>query len=574
MAGGARLVWLDQADAQNPALVGAKASRLARALARGLPVLDGFVVPAAISVPALREGEAALGERDNSGAARTAVYNHEPPPLLSELPRVARRLGNSLVVRSSSRAEADGVWAGAFSSYLGTGPDEVAVGVVGCWASVFSPDALKRARFVGMRPTGIGMAVLIQPELRTICGGVATLGEEGQVTIAGMSGHHAPLVAGWESGHVAVATGDGSVQAPEDSPLSTELIRRVAHLARRTHEEVGRPHIEWAWGEDGEVYLLQAQPRSDTRTTHLRREAPRVDTKAGPGLGNMVRTMLRYPGPVGQRLVWPWAIGLDDLTPVRSTPTTKSPATLIREIRETAALLTSQRWQGAWVPEAAPRAWAKLLGGDASIGREWLSSPSTVDLDLASAHLESLGELAAALEQAGEIPHPGWMWRLEPDSLDMPRVTRESFSRRVGAGRWERLIYGVVASLGHTLSGHPAAAGWGVGRLRYISTAEQAGAFAPREVIVADQPLGNLAPLLWDAAGLITGGGSPGAHLFEVARWLGVPAVCGVDLRRWIDGGREQSERGEDAEVAVDGDRGRIALCFPTQTSSLRDNSE
>lgn len=560
MAGAARLVWLDQADAQNPALVGAKASRLARGLARGLPVLDGFVVPAAISLPALGEGASALGVRDNSGAARTAVYNHEPPPLLSELPRVARRLGDSLVVRSSSRAEAEGVWAGAFSSYLGTSPEEVAVGVIGCWASVFSPDALKRARFVGMRPTEIGMAVLIQPELPAICGGVATLGEEGRVTVAGMSGHHAPLVAGWETGHVAVATGDGSVQVSEGSPLSTELIRRVAHLAKRTNEEVGCPHIEWALGEDGEVYLLQAQPSRDTRPTHVRQEEPRVVRKANPELGNLVRTMLRYPGPVGERLVWPWAIGLDDLPPVQSTPTTKSAATLIREIRETAALLTSQRWQGAWVPEAAPRAWGKLLEGDTSTGREWLSCPSTVDLDLASAHLESLGELAVALEQAGGIPHPGWMWYLDPDSLDMPRVRRESFSRRVGAGRWEHLSYGVVASLGHTLSGHPAADGLGVGRLRYVSTAEQAAAFAPREVIVADQPLGNLAPLLWDAAGLITAGGSPGAHLFEVAKWLGVPAVCGVDIRRWIIGNREHSAPREGPIVAVDGNRGRTAL--------------
>ena len=568
MAGGARLVWLDQADAQNPALVGAKASRLARARAVGLPVLDGFVVPVDVSGPALREGAAALGERDNSGAARTAVYNHEPPPLLSELPRAGRRLGNSLVVRSSSRAEAQGVWAGAFSSYLGTGPEEVALGVIGCWASVFNPDTLKRARFVGMRPTEIGMAVLIQPELPTICGGIAILGEDNQVTIAGMPGHHAPLVAGWESGHVAVATGDGSVHASEDSPLSTELIGRVAHLARLTHEEVGCPHIEWAWGEDGEVYLLQAQPSPDTRTIHLRREAPRVAKEADPGLVNMVRTMLRYPGPVGERLVWPWAIGLDDLPPVRSAPTTKRPATLISEIRENAALLISQRWEGAEVPEAASRAWAKLLGGDASPGREWLSRPSAVDLGLARTHLESLGELAAALERTGEIPHHGWMWYLDPDSLDTPKARRESFSRRVGAGRWEHLIGGVVASLGHTLSGHPAAAGWGVGRLRHVTTAEQAVSFAPREVIVADQPLGNLAPLLWDAAGIITAGGSPGAHLFEVAKWLGVPAVCGVDIRQWISGDREHPAQREDPIVAVDGGRGRISL-LPSSTTPL-----
>lgn len=574
MTAEARLVWLDEADAQNPALVGAKASRLARARARGLPVLDGFVVPAAVSLPALREGASALGERDNSGAARTAVYNHQPPPLFSALPRAGRQLGNSLVVRSSSLAEAEGVWAGAFSSYLGASPEEVALGVIGCWASVFNPETLKRARFVGTRPTEIGMAVLIQPELPTICGGVASLGRDHQVTIAGLLGHHAPLVAGWESGHLAVVSGDGAVEAPEGSPLSTELVRRVAHLTRRAHQEVGYPHLEWASGEDGEVYLLQAQPRADTRTVHLRQKAPRASRARDPRLAGMVRTMLRYPGPVGERLVWPWAIGLDGLPPVRSAPTTKSLATLVPEIREMAGMLTSQRWQGAEFPETAAGAWERLLRGDASAGREWLCNPSTVDLDLARTHLESLGELAAALEQAGEIPHPGWMWYLDPDSLETPRVRRESLSRRIGAGPWEHLLYGAVASLGDTFSGHPAAGGWGVGRVRRVSTADQAVSFAPREVIVADQPLGNLAPLLWDAAGIITAEGSPGAHLFEVARWLGVPAVCGVDVTLLIHGDREHPAPREDPMVAVDGDRGRITLLPSNTPSRLRETRQ
>ncbi|MDE0230943.1 MAG: PEP-utilizing enzyme [bacterium] len=562
MAGGARLVWLDQADAQNPALVGAKASRLARARARGLPVLDGFVVPADLSLPALRQGAAALGAGDNSGAARTAVYNHDPPPLLSALSPAGRKLGDSLVVRSSSLAEAEGVWAGAFSSYLGISPEEVSVGVIGCWASVFNPDALNRARFLGMRPAEIGMAVLIQPELSTNCGGVATLGERNQVTVAGMAGHHAPLVAGWESGHVAVVAGDGSVESAEGSPLSTVLLGSVAHLTRRTHQEVGCSHIEWASAQDGKVYLLQAQPWADTRTTGLRQRAPIPSEVRDPRLAGMVRTMLRYPGPVGERLVWPWAIGLDYLPPVRSAHTTRSRAMLVAEIEEGAEMLISQRWPGSEVPETAAGAWERVLRGDASTGREWLSGESTVDLGLARRHLESLGELAGALERDGDLPHPGWLWYLDPDSLETPQVRRESLSRRIGAGRWEHLLYGVVASLGDPLSGHPAAGGWGVGRLRHISTAGQAASFAPREVIVADQPLGNLAPLLWDAAAIVTSGGSPAAHLFEVAKWLGVPAVCGVDVTGLIDGDVDATGQTEDLILAVDGDLGQVAVLF------------
>ena len=121
----ARLVWLDEADAGDPALVGAKASRLARARARGLPVLDGIVVPVGVADPIVRRADAVLRSSGNSGAARSAVYNHQPPPLLEALAERSRELGDSLVVRSSSRAEAEGVWAGAFSSYLGMRPQDV-----------------------------------------------------------------------------------------------------------------------------------------------------------------------------------------------------------------------------------------------------------------------------------------------------------------------------------------------------------------------------------------------------------------------------------------------------------------
>jgi phosphoenolpyruvate-protein kinase (PTS system EI component) len=71
---------------------------------------------------------------------------------------------------------------------------------------------------------------------------------------------------------------------------------------------------------------------------------------------------------------------------------------------------------------------------------------------------------------------------------------------------------------------------------------------ASRGVVTALSPLPNLAGLLWDAAGLVTVSGSPAAHVFEAARALRVPAVCGVDL-----GGHR------DEVVAVDGYSGVVA---------------
>ena len=95
-----------------------------------------------------------------------------------------------------------------------------------------------------------------------------------------------------------------------------------------------------------------------------------------------------------------------------------------------------------------------------------------------------------------------------------------------------------------------------------IRTGRDAQSVGPRRVITAVYPLTNLAPLLWDAAGLITVGGNPGAHLFEVASSLGVPAVCGVDLDQ--SAGLATAENPQlDIVAAVDGTHGALALSVP-----------
>jgi phosphoenolpyruvate-protein kinase (PTS system EI component) len=70
-------------------------------------------------------------------------------------------------------------------------------------------------------------------------------------------------------------------------------------------------------------------------------------------------------------------------------------------------------------------------------------------------------------------------------------------------------------------------------------------------VLVTPLPLPHLAPLLWHCAALVTTGGTSGAHLFEVARSLGVPAVVGADLGALVEVG---------SLVAVDGDAGPVSV--------------
>ena len=555
----ARLVWLDEADAKNPAMVGAKASRLAKARAEGLPVLDGFVVPVDISLPAVSAGEAVLRSTDNSGAARSAVFNRQPPLLLQDLALEAtRRLGDTLVVRSSSRAEAESLWAGAFSSYLGMRPQDLIQGVIGCWASIFNPSTLERGRVVGTPPSDVGMAVLVQPEIRPSSGGVAALGENGTVTVISTRGHPAGLVSGRERGHVASITRDGSVKG-DSSSLGARLLHRIADLTRSVAKAIRCNHIEWAADQEGNLHLLQAQCRVDPRDEGMRTQVPHQAQRGEPWMAEAVRMMIRWPGPMGEKFVWRWAIGLRDLSPASGGQLRAQVATLAEEVRTGASMLMSQRWRGESLHKVES-AWTELVGGDGPPLGDLISRSPSVDRQLAAKHLRTLEFLGDALTEAEVIPHLGWMWYLDPDTLDPAPPKLPGPMRRVGTTKWDPWIYGVITALGEPVSGTPAAGGWGVGRLRFIRNAEDAARFCPREVIVASHPVGNIAPLLWNAAGLVTEEGSPGAHLFEVAGWLGVPALCGVDLRHRAVEARRRSEQKENPLVAVDGNAGRLTF--------------
>ena len=79
-------------------------------------------------------------------------------------------------------------------------------------------------------------------------------------------------------------------------------------------------------------------------------------------------------------------------------------------------------------------------------------------------------------------------------------------------------------------------------------------------VLMGQQLVAEDAVVLWEAAGLITVGGSPGAHLFEVAAWLGVPAVCDVDLERATDLALADLRHSRDFVCAIDGNAGVVWL--------------
>jgi phosphoenolpyruvate synthase/pyruvate phosphate dikinase len=110
------------------------------------------------------------------------------------------------------------------------------------------------------------------------------------------------------------------------------------------------------------------------------------------------------------------------------------------------------------------------------------------------------------------------------------------------------LVAAVVLDHGSIHRGIPAAGGIGAGVRFHVDHTAMVSKPPQRAVITSPHAPPNLSQLVWDAAGLVTHGGSASAHLFESARSLGVPAVCGV-------------EPGADRDqiIAVDGHSGLVA---------------
>jgi hypothetical protein len=217
-------------------------------------------------------------------------------------------------------------------------------------------------------------------------------------------------------------------------------------------------------------------------------------------------------GRLGDELILPWALGglPEPGPPIDVVPVDAKASAL--ELRDQ---LTTEVWglppQAAL--EEARSCMRMLLGTNPRSAVNVISSLGSPDPSTAA----SLLALVEAME-------------------------RDDPSPRKGVGRWEPFVAAVVLSAGTTYEGTPASAGFGAGIVHRGQTA-----FLPRSVIAALEPVPNLAPLLWDAAAIVTETGSPAAHLFESARALRVPAVCGVAI-----------PPGEQI-VAVDGHNGVVA---------------
>lgn len=298
-------------------VLGAKAARLGRASAAGLPVLPGWVVPVAEAIPALNAGATAVRAGRPAAARRAVLGRPLDDGLARELREAVIRLGGRVIVRSSSPLERDGRWSGAFSSVSEVGPDDVGTAVRSCWASAFAVDPLERLALCGLPLEALRLGILLQPEIRMAAGGVARVtaaANGGEVIVEGVPGHPGLLLSGWADGASArvplsfslagaPSLVDTTALVPPEGGLP-DLIGRgtvaaVARLAAGCYGELGDDTIEWA-ACDGETWLLQAQ-RSAPDGEARRGPAPRPAVAAGPaarGAPEALR-LLAAAGPAG-----------------------------------------------------------------------------------------------------------------------------------------------------------------------------------------------------------------------------------------------------------------------------------
>jgi pyruvate,water dikinase len=195
-----------------------------------------------------------------------------------------------VAVRSSALLEdapRDGA-AGQFETFLGIADAcDLATAVRACWASLWSPRALRYLRGRGLDPAGTAMAVLIQRLVPArAAGGALSRTPDGGMLVTGAWGFGASVthgeivpdrfrlapdgtLLGVEPGVkdqlVAYVDGAGPrvgpvaaplVSAPCLEPIQAEALGR---LVRATESVLGTPvEVEWALGDDG-LQLLQAR---------------------------------------------------------------------------------------------------------------------------------------------------------------------------------------------------------------------------------------------------------------------------------------------------------------------------
>ncbi len=565
---------LDEAEALELSIVGAKAARLAAARRAGLPVLPGIVLRAGAAAEPLRAAMAVMAQR-GTAAARLFLGDAHVPESLAPLVEAALGPGALLVARSSSPVEAGGDWAGAFSSYVAITADDLSTAVRGCWASMFGRDAAERFDALGLGQADAGMAVLVQPCVTPDPGGVALVGAGGgagsgegggsgagsgegggtvEVTVAERS--LSQMLLGWDRGLQGVVGDDDVPRGPAVERFGADLVAAVARVARSCASVIGDNYLEWAYVE-GEVLILQCRSTEVASRPDAAGKRPALQAMRSETAARAARIVSRYGGQVGDDLVLSW--GLAPARPVsRQAPGLWSDdlASLPR-LRFVADHLAAVAWGTA--PAAALAEAHDVLEAlrtrlhPAALAR--LANLEPVDWSDGLRLIAAVESFGARLAGSGALADPADVWRLSlaklQDYLANPAGAAATGHQPLVPDPWHGFLFESVWANGMSAAGQPASEGEGAGRVLHLPAPRRLSGSLQRRVLYVPAPEPGFAPLLWRAAGLVAARGSAAAHLFDVARSLGVPAVAGCELADW--------EGADDLVAAVDGFTGWVA---------------
>ncbi len=240
-----RVIWLDEIPATADVPIGNKARTLGVLRRAGLPVPDGFCIPAPNN------------GREPSWEAILDAY------------RTLSQTGTPVTVRSSGLAEdgATASHAGQYETVLNVeGGEALKSAVERCRASAHSARVRSYRRRHRLADEGVGrLPVLVQRQLAPTVSGVLFTADpvtgERVTIIEAVRGLGAALLSGRATPARYRVAGDGAIQASADAQLLTAAqCRMLAALGRRIADLLGAEQdVEWALvGE--EAFVLQARP--------------------------------------------------------------------------------------------------------------------------------------------------------------------------------------------------------------------------------------------------------------------------------------------------------------------------
>jgi len=263
-------VWLRERAARDAASCGGKGAGLARLVALGFEVPDGFV----LTTQAYR-----------LAADRPPGTDLLPEAVRRDLGASYRRLGGRVAVRSSMVGEdaAGQSFAGQLESVLGVEGEAALVDAVRrVWGSASSPAV---RRYASRRGPGPGpparapdVAVVVQRQVDPVASGVAFTADpvtgQRHVVIEATAGLGESLLRGRSEPDRFVVDARGALAEERRVLLGAEafpsaVALEVAATARSVALRLGAPQdVEWAW--DGRrVLLLQARPIASLAGRHV-----------------------------------------------------------------------------------------------------------------------------------------------------------------------------------------------------------------------------------------------------------------------------------------------------------------